>query len=250
LLVVAVIMWMFRGTGATSFRDDFRSVAEGSLESRGWRVVAPDTVYWDKRSVWKGGLTLYTLEGDNWPDSAHPQVIRNLLQRRIPCERYTVEWHLDGFMPRQDWQQAGVLLSEDTGYSGRSLRISIAYNDYNGVYPRSGAILLQAIVSSAMGKPEEIAHVVLVTEDSLRRNPALAKDFEHTALRVVVEGGRYRILVADGILANTSFRQVASYELPARFRYAGLFALKGFVDSTEVMPARFSYFSLDCEKLK
>jgi len=58
------------------------------------------------------------------------------------------------------------------------------------------------------------------------------------------------ILYADGILANTSFRQIGSYELPVDFRYAGLFALRGFVDSSENMPVRFSYFSLDCEKGK
>lgn len=243
------ILVMVDSRTAPGFRDDFRALSADSLAARGWWVVAPDTVYWNKRGA-GGGLTLYTLKGDNWPDTAHVPVIRNLLERRIPCGSFTLEWHFEDFIPYQNWQQAGVLLSEDTGFDAPSLRVSIAYNDYNGVYPRSGMILLQAIVSRGGAKPEEIAHVPLLYADSLRRNPAVARFFDHTALRIVKQGDRLRILYADGILANTSFRQIGSYELPVDFRYAGLFALRGFVDSSESMPVRFSYFSLDCEKLK
>ena len=246
LLAIAVIVWLFRGSRSASFRDDFHMLAADSLAARGWWVVAPDTVYWGRRGEWRGGLTLFTMEGDNWPDPAHVPVIRNLLRRRIPCDCFTLEWHLNRFIPGQNWQQAGVLLSEDTGFTARSMRVSIEYNDYNGVYPRSGSIYLQAITSQSGGKPEEIAQVPLFSADSLRRNPALARDLEHTALRIEKRGDRFRILYADGILANTSFRQIASYELPVRFRYVGLFALRGFVDSGDIMPARFSYFSLDC----
>jgi hypothetical protein len=176
----------------------------------------------------------------------HRPVIRNLLQRRVPCDCFTLEWHLNHFIPRQNWQQAGILLSEDTGLTGKSMRVSIAYNDYNGVYPRSGTILLQAITSSSAGKPEEIAHVSLFAADSLRRNPALARSLGHSALRIEKRGDRFRILYADGILENTSFREIAVHEFAMQPRYVGLFALKGFVDSAEVMPARFSWFSLDC----
>jgi hypothetical protein len=247
-LVVLVLVMVHTRT-APGFHDDLHALSVDSLAARGWWVMAPDTVYWNKRGA-GGGLTLYTLEGDNWPDPAHAPVIRNLLERRIPCSSFTIEWHFEHFIPHENWQQAGVLLSEDTAIGSRSLRVSIAYNDYNGVYPRSGMILLQAIVSRGVSKPEEIAHVQLLSEDSLRRNPALARFLDHTALRIVKEGDRLRILFADGILANTSFREIGSYELPYDFRYAGLFALRGFVDSAGSMPARFSYFSLDCEKLK
>lgn len=250
LLAIAVVVWLFRRSGPASFRDHFHALAADSLAARGWRVVAPDTVYWNRRGEWSGGLTLFTLEGDNWPDPAHVPVIRNLLVRRIPCDCFSLEWHFKGFIPRQNWQQAGVLLSEDTGFAGTSMRISIEYNDYNGIYPRSGSIFLQAIKSQAGGKPEQIVQVPLVSADSLRRNPELARDLEHTALRVEKRGDRFRILYADGISENTSFREIASYELPVRFRYAGLFAFRGFVDSAEVMPARFSYFGLECVDCK
>ena len=246
VLVVVGWLWMVSGGGPQDFRDDFHALSGDSLAARGWRVVAPDTVYWNKRGGDGGGLTLYTLEGDYWPDPVHRPVIRNLLQRRVPCDCFTLEWHLNQFIPRQNWQQAGVLLSEDTGFMGKSMRVSIAYNDYNGVYPRSGTILLQAITSSSAGKPEEIAHVSLLATDSLQKNPALARNLEHSALRIEKRGDRFRILYADGILENTSFREIAVHEFAMHPRYVGLFALKGFVDTARVMPARFSWFSLDC----
>jgi len=227
------------------FRDDFHALSMDSLAARGWTVAAPDTVYWNKRADDSGVLTLYTLGGDNWPDQQHVPVIRNLLQRRIPWGNWMLEWHFEHFIPHQNWQQAGVLLSEGNSLEYPSLRVSIAYNDYNGVYPRSGTILLQAIVSRGGAKPEEIAHVPLFSADSLHRHPALAGDLEHTALRIVYQQGRLRILYADGILANTSFRQIGSYDLSMDFRFVGLFALKGFVDSAENMPVRFSSFSLE-----
>jgi hypothetical protein len=249
-VVVVLVVWGLRGDSTESFRDDFHSLADDSLAARGWWVAAPDTVYWNRRRAFDGGLTLYTLEGDYWPDAKHRPVIRNLLQRRVTCDCFTLEWHLNRFIPSQNWQQAGILLSEDTGFGGKSLRVSIAYNDYNGVYPRSGTILLQAITSYSTGKPEEIAHVPLFAMDSLRRNPALARNLEHSAFRIEKRGNRFRILYADGILENTSFREIAVHEFAMRPRYVGLFALKGFVDSAEVIPARFSWFSFDCGDCK
>ncbi len=249
VLVVVCVSLFFRG-GSGSFREDFRSLAMDSLVARGWWVTSPDTVYWNKRGDFGGGVALYTLEGDYWPDAVHKPVIRNLLQRRIPCDCFTIEWHLNQFIPRQNWQQAGILLSEDTGFAGKCFRVSIAYNDYNGIYPRSGTILLQAITSSSTRKPEEIAHVPLFTEDSLRRHPGLAGNLEHSALRIEKRGDRFRILYADGILENTSFREIAVRDFSMQPRYAGLFALRGFVDSSGAIPARFSWFSLDCAECK
>jgi hypothetical protein len=250
VLAIICLSLFFRRSAGPGFRDDFRSLRLDSMQERGWWVAAPDTVYWNKRGDLGSGVALFTLEGDYWPDSVHRPVIRNLLQRRVPCDCFTIEWHLNQFIPRQNWQQAGILLSEDTGFMGKSFRVSIAYNDYNGIYPRSGTILLQAITSSSTRKPEEIAHVPLFTEDSLRRHPALARNLEHSALRIEKRGDRFRILYADGILENTSFREIATHEFAMQPRYVGLFALRGFVDSSDAIPARFSWFSLDCEECK
>lgn len=248
VLVLAVVFF-FGGDKKEVFTDNFRSVAEDSLAARGWKVASRDSVYWPKRGMEPGSLTLYTLKGDNWPDPVEKPVIRNLVMRRVDCDCWTIELHLKDFVPRQNWQQAGVLLMEDTGFTDRSIRVSIAYNDFGGGYPVPGTVLLQAITSpgTAGGKPEEIAHLQLLNADTLARHPLLAKGLEHSALRIEKRGDRFRILYADGILENTSFREVVSHSFPVRVRYAGLFALKGWVDSAEVRPARFTLFSLRCE---
>jgi hypothetical protein len=157
--------------------------------------------------------------------------------------------HLKDFIPRQNWQQAGILLLEDTSLTGRSMRISFAYNDYNGSLPKSGTILIQAITSAGNGldKPEEIAHIVLLHTDSLGKDPILLNGLTHAALRIEKQGQRFRILYADGVLENTSFKEVVSHEFNMTPHYAGLFALKGFVDSTAEIPARFRFFSLHCD---
>jgi hypothetical protein len=82
------------------------------------------------------------------------------------------------------------------------------------------------------------------------KHPALVENLAHSALRIEKQGDRFRILYADGILPNTAFREIAAHEFAMQPRYVGLFALRGFVDSSDAIPARFSWFSLDCEECK
>jgi hypothetical protein len=248
--VIITLTWFYRSSSSpVHFTSNFHTVQEDSLAAGGWFVRAKDSMYWNKRGEHPGELTLFTLKGDNWPDPAGPQVIRNLLLHRILCDCWTLEVHLKDFIPHQNWQQAGILLLEDTGLTGKSMRVSFAYNDYNGGYPRSGTILVQAITSLGNGldKPEEIAHALLLNTDSLGARPLLLQDLAHLALRIEKKGKRFRILYAAGARENTSFKEVVSHEFAMTPRYAGLFALKGFVDSTAEIPARFQFFSLDCE---
>ena len=132
------------------------------------------------------------------------------------------------------------------------MRVSLAYNDYNGVYPRSGSILLQAISSGGgvQEKPEEFVHYGLMQADSLRSRPSLQGTLAHSALRIEKQGDRFRILYADGISANTSFKEISSYVFNFRPRYVGLFALRGYVDTSGAIPARFTWFGFDCCKLR
>ena len=252
VIIIGLVLFIAHSGGISRkdagamFTDNFHSLAEDSLAGRGWWVVSKDTAFWKRRDEQPGFFTLYTLKGDYWPDSINRPIIRNLLLRRIPCDCFTLELHLKDFIPHQNWQQAGILLSEDTGFSGKSMRISIAYNDYNGIYPRSGSIILQAITSVGAGKPEEIAHIILFNADTLRRNPLLSMNLENPAIRIEKRGERFRILYEDGIRENSSFKEMADHDFPMQPHYAGLFALRGFVDSTGSIPARFSYFSLAC----
>ena len=247
VIIVGATVLLRKGSGV-GFADHFRNVSADSLYQRGWWVKAPDSNYWNRREEMPGCLTLYTLRGDNWPDSVNRPVIRNLLMHRIDCDCWTIEVHLKDFIPAQNWQQAGILLMEDTGFSGRSMRVSIAYNDYNGIYPRAGTILVQAISSRGTrgDKPEEFAHVILLQKDSVRTHPLLYHFLAHSALRIEKQGDRFRILYADGIGVYTSFKEIASHDFSFQPRYIGLFALRGNVDSAAAMPAHFTYFSLDC----
>lgn len=252
VIVVIGIIGVFSVPHGRGFSNHFQDVSADSLKAEGWWVQALDTGYWNRRGEDRGSLTLYTLKGDNWPDSANLPVIRNLLLHRIDCDCWTMEVHLKDFVPAQNWQQAGLLLMEDTGFKGSSLRLSIAFNDYNGVYPRSGSIILQAVISrgTAEDKPEELAHIPLFQADSLRNRPELAQSLANTALRIEKNGNLFRLLYADGVAKNTSFKEVYSHEFLIQPRYVGLFALRGNVDTSAAVPARFTYFGLDCCKLR
>jgi hypothetical protein len=252
IVLVVILIVLIPGGSRGGFSNRFGDVTDDSLKAEGWWVKTPDTGYWNRRGEMTGCLTLYTLRGDNWPDSVNRPVIRNLLMHRIDCDCWTLEVHLKDFVPAQNWQQAGILLMEDTGFKGTSLRLSIAFNDYNGVYPRSGTIILQAIISRGAGedKPEELAHIPLIQADSLRSHPEIAQSLAHTALRIERSGRLFRLLYADGVAKNTSFKEIYSHEFLIKPRYVGLFALRGYVDSSAAVPARFTYFGLDCCKLR
>jgi hypothetical protein len=256
LVAIAVVAVLIVGTvgvrGGEGFTERFGNVAGDSLRSRGWWVKNPDSKYWNRRGETPGCLTLFTLRGDNWPIPANRPEVSNLLMHRIGCDCWTAEVHLEGFIPSQNWQQAGILLMEDSGFSGKSMRLSIAFNDYNGVYPRSGTVLLQGIASRGTreDKPEEFAHIVILQTDSLRSHPDLYQVLAHSAIRIEKQGDLFRILYADGIAETTSFKEVVRYSFNFQPRFVGLFALRGYVDSSAAIPARFTRFELDCCKLR
>jgi hypothetical protein len=228
LVIVLVGLIVSRNSSGRSFTAHFGNVSTDSLKRQGWWVVNADT--------------------ENLKRRGEIPMIRNLLVHRVNCNCWTMEVHFKDFIPEQNWPQAGLLLMEDTGFHGKNIRVSLAYNDYNGVYPRSGPIILRAISSPGVSqeKPEEFAHAVLFPVDSLRNGVSLSRDMANPALRIEKNGERIRILYADGIPANTSFREISSHEFPFRPRFVGLFAIRGFVDSAKALPAWFSYFKLDC----
>ena len=131
---------------------------------RGWVIKSEDSVWWDKRDEKPGHLALFTLKGDNWANSGNKAGIKNLVMRRINSDCFMVETHLTDFIPKENWQQAGILLSEDSTFKGKMLRLSISYNDFFGGYKKPPEIIIQAISSSESGlqsKPEEIGHLSL-----------------------------------------------------------------------------------------
>jgi len=245
LLAVIAIVFMNGSAKRLIFTDDFHSLADDSLNARGWRVISKDENYWSRRDETPGLLSLFTLRGDNWPDSGQAPRIRNLLVRKIPSDCFTAEVHLRNFIPASNWEQAGIILLEDTTFTGRSIRFSLAYNDYFGGYPKSRQIILQVIASLGkdFSKPEEIAHQVVfrIGNDS---SDVIGENLQHSALRIEKDGRTFRLLFSDGAMPNSAFTKVATTESDMKPRFIGLFALKGFVRDTICIPARFASFSL------
>ncbi len=232
----------------TRFTDHFNHIDETSMLANGWFVKSEDTGYWNKRGEKPNRLTLYTLKGDNWPDSLSKPEIKDLLLRTIPSDCFTAEVHLENFIPKQEWQQAGILLLEDTSFTGKSIRLSLAYNDYFGGMKRPREILIQAITSlgNGFGKPEEIAHKVIFYPDSSNNSALLAPNLKSPALRIEKHSNKFRFLYADGISENAAFKEVVSQEFNIKPKYIGIFAIRGFT-SSEAVPVSFKFFRLTGE---
>ncbi len=251
IIVTVIVTFLFFSNNHRQklFTDNFHSVNEDSLTSHGWIVQSKDENYWKRRNEQTGSLTLFTLKGDNWPDSFNKPGIKNLLVRKISSDCFTAEVHLAGFFPHQNWQQAGILLMEDTNFTGKSLRLSVSYNDFSGGFPKSKEIIIQAIASQGnyFYKPEELAHQLIFKLDSTSED-AVKENLEHSALRIEKNGTKFRLLYANGSMGNSAFKEVISKDIDMKPKYIGLFALRGFVDSSSVIPVRFDFFSYNPEK--
>jgi len=253
LIIVAVLYFVeMKKPASKELADDFTSISEDSLSARGWFIKAKDAEYWDNRDEQPDHLTLFTLKGDNWPDSLHEAEIKNLLLRKTDADCFVAEVQLSDFIPQQNWQQAGILLLEDTSFSGKGLRLSIGYNDYSGGFPQSKEIIIQAIISNGKNsdKPEEIVHQLLFRIDSTN-DELIKRNLKHSALRIEKRGTTFRLLFANGSMANSAFKELISRDIDLQPQFIGLFALKGFMDSTEVISAafdRFNYTPETCNK--
>ncbi len=261
VLVFAIILtgaasglWYFssrKPSITAAFIEPFDNTNPDSISARGWILQNEDSTGWARRGDKLGALTLLTLPGDNWADSAGHQGIKNLLIRALPAECFNAELHIDEFFPLHNWQQAGILLMEDSSGKGRSLRVSLAYNSFFGGYSRAPEIYLQAISAGTddPGKPEEIVHLPLFSIPADQRE-LVRTNMQHAAIRVEKAGNRFRILYAAGPVPNFAFKEALSKEIPFRPRYLGLFALQGFVPDTDYLPVSLSWFALKPESCK
>ena len=248
-LILSVFFLATKNEGKEAFTDEFNSLIEDSLKNKGWVIQSKEDTYWQRRNERAGMLTLFTLRGDNWPDSLNQPGIKNIVLREINANCFTTEVHLSGFVPQQNWQQAGLLLLEDTNFIGKSVRLSLVYNDYYGGFPKSREIIVQAVVSGGknVDKPEEITHQLVFKLDSTNE-PLVRQNLLNSALRIEKLGTKFRMLYANGSMANSAFKEIASREIDIRPRFIGLFAMRGFVDSSSAIAARFNFFSYYPEK--
>ncbi len=246
IIIISIIYFKFIVTSKSGqFTDYFTHTDENTMLNSGWLIRSKDSSYWKRRGEKPGELTLFTLKGDNWPDPTSKPGIKNLLLRPLTADCFTAEVHLKNFIPQQEWQQAGILLLEDTIFTGKSIRMSLAFNDYFGGDKMPSEIYVQVITSlgNGFGKPEELAHKPLFYPDSIRNNPEQMKNLQNSALRIEKRGNKFRFLYSGGINDNGAFREVVTREFDLKPRYIGIFALKGFTNSDNV-PVRFKFFRI------
>lgn len=246
LMMIVSFLWLFfRQKQNDYFAEDFHSVDQDTLQQHGWLLKSPDEKWWNKRNEISSHLTLFTLRGDNWADSVNAPAIRNLLIRKIPGECFTTEIHFDNFIPKQNWQQTGILLLEDSNLKSRSIRLSIAYNDFFGGYNKPGEVLIQAISSNNndFTRPEEIAHRSIYDFDAGNENH-IQENLRNSALKIEKNGNHFRFLFASGPMENAAFKEIAEKDIVMNAKYVGLFALQGFVADSGQIPVRIKYFSI------
>lgn len=243
LIFVVLRLFVLAPRTAETFEENFHTLNDDSLALRGWGVSHKDGDAWSRRDASPGHLTLYTLQGDNWPDSNHAPDVRNLLYRKLSGECFAVEAHLLHFVPKANWEQAGLLLMEDTAFAGKSVRFSIAFNNYLGGFPGPGEIHLQAITCQGKQseKPEEVVHTTVFTLNN-ETDKLVEENLKYSALRIEKEGKVLRFLYSAGPMENAAFKEVGRHEFSFEPRYVALVALRGFVKDTTSIPAVFSLF--------
>ena len=228
------------------FTDEFNSVNEDSLKLNGWIVKSNDTLFWNKRKEKPGHISLFTLRGDNWSLGENSAEIRNMLMRKISSECFMVETRLTDFVPRNNWQQAGIILSEDSTFKSKMLRISLAYNDYFGGYPKPAEIIIQIIGSSESGifsKPEEIAHIPLFSIEPGKEELA-ESNLANTSLKIEKNGTHFRFLYSASSVESYTYTEAFSGDFNIHPVYVSLFSIRGWADAENNIPAYFDSFRL------
>jgi hypothetical protein len=145
----------------------------------------------------------------------------------------------------KNWQQAGILLSEDSAFAGKVLRLSIAYNDFFGGYEKPPEIIIQGISSSESrneSKPEEFVHFPIFTIEPGHES-VVKTNLLQSSLKIERRGTHFRFLYAAGSTEIFAFKEVLSAEFNIEPNFIGLFAIQGLSPTEDPMPARFDSFS-------
>ena len=249
-LIVAVLIGVFlffRHSDLEQIQEDFHATDESYLNQNGWFLQDKNAHFWNRRNDNPGHLTLFTLKGDNWPKTGETPRVQNVLLREIQNDCFRTEVHFNDFVPNSNWQQAGFLLLEDTLFAGKSIRLSLSYNNF---FVKPGEILIQAIASYGKrdSNLEEFIHLPLFQTGNATERRVAETNLKNFAFRVEKQGQKFRFLYSASPLDNFSFKEVTTHEFGMTPKYIGLFALKGFVDTTAVMPVTIRYFRLDGQR--
>lgn len=239
------VVYLMHRDRTECFVDNFNAVSEDSLIRKGWMIQSKDVSWWNKRNVRDGHLALYTLRGDNWPLGRNMAGIKDLLMRKIHSDCFSVEVHLSDFVPAANWQQAGILLSEDSAFDGKMLRLSMSYNDFFGGYKRPPEIIIQMVSSSESGsrsKPE-IMHMPIYSREP-DKDSIIKANLKWSALKIEKSSKHFRFLYTTSPVESFAFQEAFAKDLNFNPRYVGIFAIQGWADTSHIVPAYFDSFML------
>jgi len=246
LALLMISYWLSNDNGAR-FIESFSRIHSDTLKLHGWILRNVDTTWWAKRNVTTGHLSLYTLPGDNWPTNNQHTEIKNALTRKLPEGCFSAEVRMSGFIPTHNWQQAGIILSEDTTSTAKAIRLSLGYNDFFGGYSEPAEIIIQGMSSTesaAHSNPEEFAHIPLFRLTAGQER-IVADNLAASALKIERKGDHYRFLFATGTMAGFAFKEAVSQTFHITPRYLTLFAIQGTTPAlAPVIPVHFNMFSL------
>lgn len=246
LIVVITGLIYFPSGNSGNVVESFNNVSDDSLEEKGWFVKNKDSAYWNRRSIAEGHLSLYTLVGDNWSDGKNNAPIKNLLVREINQDCFSAEISLTDFVPHESWQQAGLLLSEDSAFKGKTLRFSIGYNDFFGGYSNPPEVILQivgAIEDEAQSRPEEIAHIQ-VFSGKPQSDTLIRSNLSKSALKIEKRENHYKFLFTTGQSEMFAFREAAHGDYNIQPKYIGIFAMQGLATKEKPIPVGVNSFNL------
>ena len=243
VLLGSILYFLIYSDEETSFHDDFSLSDTGSLLSNSWQLIQPDYAFWERRSEHQDYLTLFTLDSDNWPDSSKSTKIKNLVIRPLNASCFTIEAHIEDFLPTQRWQQAGIILIGDTSLVTPTLRVSVAYNDFFGGYNSPPEIIVQGITTNSSDNPEEFLHHQLfqLTGNS---KEIVKENLRFCRLKIEKHNTAFRFLIATSSLPNAPYKEAGRYVSDIHPKYVGIFALKGRVRQAAVIPVKFDSFNL------
>jgi hypothetical protein len=72
----------------------------------------------------------------------------------------------------------------------------------------------------------------------------VAQNMQRSALKIEKKGNHFRFLYSMGSRENFAFKEALSKDLDIEPKYIGIFALQGFVDKPQPIPAHIKYFSI------
>ena len=229
-----------------SYFEEFNATSIDSLHALGWKMHAE---YQNPVDARPGHLQLFTLPGDNWGGA--DQGLKSMLWREISLDCFTTEIHLSDFFPTTNWQQVGLVLSEDESFSQKAIRLAISYNSFFGGYVREPEIVIQAVSSTESGdksKPEEVAHLSIFSISPETKRVA-EENLKRVALKIERTGSKVRLLYATGKMESFAFKEVVTGDFNFVPRYVAIYASQGLAPES-VIPVYVDSFSIsevDCD---